>query len=201
MGVADYIQRNREMIGRVLCAFAMAMLIASAGAASVSAQKKTKDQPPQPQPTMLSDSKESVLNQPDERAIDTQISVMLGAWQVGGIDRMHECYADDVLVVSGGPQPPISGWANYLVAYQGQRAHMSSVHLDRTNTFTKVTGNTAWSTYQWDFNGVVDGKNTLAHGHTTLALEKRDGHWLIVLNHTSMAEGAPAMPIPKAGTP
>jgi ketosteroid isomerase-like protein len=150
---------------------------------------------------MLNDSQISILNLPDQQQIDTQISMMLGAWQVGDTDKMHTYYADDVLVVSGGPQPPISGWANYVLAYQSQRGHMSSVRLDRSNTFTKVTGNTAWSTYQWNFNGLVDGKNTAAQGHTTLALEKRDGHWLIVLNHTSLGEGVPTVTAPKTGTP
>src|SRR5580704_9770435 len=184
MGVGYIFRGKLGILGVALAA----LVICLAGARPASAQKNKKDQPPQPQPTMLSDSKESLLNLPDDRQIDHQISEMLWAWEVGDVDKLHACYADDVLVVSGGAQPPISGWANYLAAYQAQRLHMRSVREERTNTFTKVTGNTAWSTYQWDFTGAVDGTNTLAHGHTTLEFEKRDGHWLIVLNHTSIAE-------------
>lgn len=195
MGATFFIHHIRKIATGSLFAFVIFM----AGIAPASAQKK--NQPPQPQPTILSDSKESVLNLPDDRLIDNQISAMLGAWEIGDAEKLHASYADDVLVVSGGAQPPISGWANYLMAYQSQRAHMRSVRLERTNTFTKVTGNSAWSTYQWDFTGVVDGNSTLAHGHTTLEFEKRDGHWLIVLNHTSIAEGAPPAAVPKAATP
>lgn len=197
MGAEFILHRKHRIFGVALAALVVCFM----GTAPAFAQKNKKDQPPQPQPTMLSDSKESLLNLPDDKLIDNQISEMLGAWEVGDVDKLHACYADDVLVVSGGAQPPISGWANYLAAYQAERSHMRGVRVERTNTYTKVTGNTAWSTYQWDFTGAVDGTNTLAHGHTTLEFEKRDGDWLIVLNHTSLAEGAPTAPATKSGTP
>jgi uncharacterized protein (TIGR02246 family) len=162
--------------------------------APVSAQKK--NQPLPPQPTMFNNGPANLVNLPDDKDIDNQISIMLGAWELGDFDKMHTIYADDVLVISGGAQPPISGWANYLTAYKQQRAHMSQVQIQRTNTYTKVSGNTAWVTYQWQFTGTVDGNATAANGHTTLAMEKRDGHWLIVLNHTSIADSAPAAPAP-----
>lgn len=198
MGAAVSIHRICKNFGRALFATAT-IIIVGLGVAPASAQKNKKDLPPQP--TILSNSQTSLLNLPDDRMIDNQISEMLGAWQVGDADKMHTYYADDVLVVSGGPEPPISGWANYLTAYQTQRAHMRSVRLDRTNTYTKVSGNSAWSTYDWVFTGVVDGTPMSARGHTTLALEKRDGRWLIVLNHTSVATQGPAAPAPKTGTP
>jgi len=163
------------------------------------AQKKNKDLPPQP--TMFNEGPSNLANLPDDKSIDNQISIMLGAWEIGDADKMHSTYADDVLVVSGGTQPPISGWTNYLTAYQSQRAHMNQVQIRRTNTYTKVSGTSAWVTYQWDFTGTVDGNPTAASGHTTLALEKRDGHWLIVLNHTSIAEQPAAAPAAKSARP
>jgi ketosteroid isomerase-like protein len=120
---------------------------------------------------------------------------MLGAWQVGDEELMHTFYSDDVLVVSGVWEPPVQGWKNYLRAYQTQRARTQHMRIERMNTFTKVTGATAWSTYQWDFVGEVDGTKTEAVGQTTLALEKRAGKWLIVINHTSVA------PMPQRATP
>ncbi len=123
---------------------------------------------------------------PDSQAIDTLISQMLGAWQVGDVDMMHKYYADDATFVSGQWEGPIFGWANYARAYQAQRARTQDDRLERTNSYTKIMGDTAWCTYQWRYTGQVDGVLAAAFGHTTLVLQKRGGTWLIVLNHTSV---------------
>ena len=128
-----------------------------------------------------------VLPLGDEQQIEYLISEMLGAWQIGDTDRMHKDYADDVIFVNSAWAPPVFGWASYLPLYQAQRARMQQVRMDRINTFTKVVGNFAWACYQWDFSAVVDGQPTAARGQTTLILEKRGDHWLIVHNHTSLA--------------
>jgi ketosteroid isomerase-like protein len=139
----------------------------------------------------------------DEQQIDYRISEMLGAWQLGDADRMHQDYADDVVFVSGFWAPPIFGWSNYLAIYQQQRARMQQVRLDRFNTFIKVSGAVGWACYQWDFSATLDGEPTRSRGQTTLVLEKRGDHWLIVHNHTSMAQDAPGttQPTAPAGTP
>lgn len=122
---------------------------------------------------------------PDSQGIDLLVSQMLGAWQAGDVDSLHKFYADDITVISGAWEPPLFGWANYARAYQTQIARTSVPRLERTNSFTKVMGDTAVVTYQWQFAGTVDGKPAQAFGHTTLVLQKRAGNWLIVLNHTS----------------
>lgn len=127
-----------------------------------------------------------VLPMTDQQQIDYLISEMLGAWQVGDIDKLHKDYADDVSVVNGLWGPPVFGWANYLASYQQQRARMQQIRMDRENTYIKLTGNYAWACYQWDFSAVVDGQPTQARGQTTLILEKRTDHWVIVHNHTSI---------------
>lgn len=134
-----------------------------------------------------------VLPLGDEQQIEYLISEMLGAWQIGDTDRMHKDYADDVIFVNSAWAPPVFGWASYLPIYQAQRARMQQVRMDRVNTYTKVAGNFAWACYQWDFSAVVDGQPTEARGQTTLILEKRGDHWLIVHNHTSLAS-APQSP-------
>ena len=122
---------------------------------------------------------------PDNQAIDLLVSQMLGAWQAGDADGMRKFYASDVTVVSGAWEQPIIGWASYAGAYQAQLARTAAPRLERTNSYTRLMGDTAWVTYQWQFAGDVDGKPTQAFGHTTLVLQKRAGTWLIVLNHTS----------------
>lgn len=138
---------------------------------------------------------------PDNQAVDLLVSQMLGAWQAGDADGMRKFYADDVMIISGAYEPPLIGWANYARAYQAQFARTSGCRLERINSYTKVTGDTAVVTYQWQFLGNVDGRNTQAFGHTTLMLEKRLGNWVITLNHTSAVptdDSSTTLPTPAA---
>jgi ketosteroid isomerase-like protein len=167
----------------ILCAAAFLLAIA----APAHAQKNKKDKNPPPV------AQNPLTNVPENHVIDVAISEMLGTWQLGDAERMHKYYADDVLVVSGTWEPPIFSWANYLPAYKSQHARMGPIRFDRSNTAIKVKENTAWATYQWELSGTVDGAKMAARGNTTLVFEKRDGAWLIVLNHTSVTpDGAPA---------
>lgn len=140
---------------------------------------------------------------PDNAAIDLQVTQMLGAWQAGDADGMRKFYADDVVVISGGWEPPLMGWQNYARAYQAQMARSEGSRLERTNSYIKLMGDAAWVTYQWQYIGIVDGTTVQAYGHTSLVLQKRAGVWLIVLNHTSAipTDQPPAQTssVPKAG--
>ena len=127
----------------------------------------------------------------DQQQVDYTISEMLGAWQLGDIEKLHKDYADDVSIVSGDWAPPIFTWAAYLPIYQQQRNRMQQVRMDRTNTYIKLNGNFAWACYQWDFSAVVDGQPSAARGQTTLILEKRNNHWVIVHNHSSLTPNVP----------
>lgn len=166
------------------------LLVAATQAAAQQKDKKNKKETPAPSAT-------PVIPLPDEQQIDYLVSTMLGAWQVGDIEKLHQCYADDVTIVSATWNPPVIGWSNYLPLYQQQRARMQQVRLDRSNSFIKVNGNSGWVTYQWDFSGTVEGQPSVSQGHTTLVMEKRNDKWVIVLNHTSAAEGRPV----NTGTP
>jgi ketosteroid isomerase-like protein len=161
-------------------------------AAPAGAQKKKKNEPP---PT---DGK-PVVPRGDEQQIDYLISEMLGAWQLGDIERLRRDYADDVSIVNGIWAPPVFTWTNYLAVYQQQHARMQQVRMDRSNTFIKLSGNFAWACYQWDFSAVVDGQPSAARGQTTLIVEKRNDRWAIVHNHTSLAPTS--QPITPANTP
>jgi ketosteroid isomerase-like protein len=134
-------------------------------------------------------SKTMLLN--DEQQIDYMLSEMMGAMQVGDVEKLHSTYADDVSMVSASWAPPVMGWTNYLAIYQQQRTHMQKVRLDRTNTYIKVKGDVAWACYQWDFIATIDGQPMQSQGQTTVVVEKRNGHWVIVHNHSSLASPAP----------
>jgi ketosteroid isomerase-like protein len=182
--------------GGVLAVLAL-LLLAFAGPA---AAQKNKDKKKQQQSDSASDSQ----NMPavsDTQAVDLVIGQSLGYWQIGDVDSLHKYYAEDVVVVTGDWSPPLIGWDNYAKAYQAQRARVTGGRMDRTNTFLKVDGNTAWATYQFYYVTSLNNQVSESRGHTTLILNKRGDRWLIVLNHSSIVEPTPASPVPAADSP
>jgi ketosteroid isomerase-like protein len=168
---------------------AFSLALATTAAAQ---KKKKKDATPPPASTS------NTMAMPDEQRIDYLISEMLGAWQVGDVDKLHKCIADDVSVVNGFWAPPVIGWENYVASYKSQRLRTQQVRLDRTNTLIRLAGKFAWASYQWDFSAVVDGQPGAAQGQTTLVFEKRGDDWVVVHNHTSLVQAS--QPVTPAST-
>jgi uncharacterized protein (TIGR02246 family) len=189
-------KRGQSCIAVLLIAF-LSLMCATPLSASQK-KKKKKD-------TTTESSNTPIIPMTDEQQIDYLISEMLGAWQIGDVERMHKDFADDVSVVNGGWAPPILGWEKYAALYQQERSKMEKVRYDRINTYIWVHGDTAWACYQWDFSAVINGQPEGARGQTTLVLEKRDNHWLIVHDHSNVVEkaqaGAPANNTPPAQPP
>lgn len=191
---------SSQFLLRRIVFLALALLLSLAMASTACAQKKKKNND-------TSSAQVQGLQVPDEQKIDTAIGEMLGAWQLGDIEKLHAHYADDVDVVNGTWAPPVVGWPNYLMSYQSQRARTQQVRMDRSNTLVRLTpsGNTAWACYQWEYSAVVDGSPISAFGQTTLIFEKRNDVWLIVHNHTSLIQAsqaaAPPTPTPAATPP
>src|SRR5450631_211294 len=190
----SFTARKPRRLLRFVFSVAIVAALAFACASPAAAQKDKKKKPAAIQPA---DSTNPLVPMSDENQIDYMISEMLGAWQVGDVDKLHKDYADDVTVVNGAYAPPIVGWTNYLSVYQVQCTRMSQVRLDRSNTLIRVVGNVGWACYQWDFAATVDGQPSTAQGQTTVVMEKRNNHWIIVHNHTSMVP----MTTPAGATP
>jgi len=176
--------RTAHKITLLLLVSALSLTCVSTAAAQKEKKKKTETPP-------STDSSKMLVPLTDEQQIDYMLSEMLGAWQLGDIEKLHKDYAEDVAIVNGSWAPPILGWTNYLAVYQQQRARMQQVRMDRSNTYIKVSGTVGWACYQWDFEAVVDGQQTQSQGQTTVVLEKRNNRWVIVLNHTSLAPRPP----------
>ena len=157
---------------------------------SPAAAQKEKDKKKKKNDSPATDTTKSVNLLGDEQQIDYMLSEMLGAWQVGDVEKLHSTYADDVSLVNASWAPPVIGWTNYLAIYQQQRTRMQRVRMDRTNTYIKVNGNIGWACYQWDFSATVDGQPVQSQGQTTVVVEKRNNHWVIVHNHTSLSTGS-----------
>jgi uncharacterized protein (TIGR02246 family) len=186
----------RVVLGAFVC---VAILLGSAGlAAAQQKDKKNKNKKDAP----AADSSSPLNMMSDEQSIDYQISTMLGAWQINDLEKLHQTYADDVVIVSGNWAPPIVGWTNFSAMYQQQRAQMQQVRMDRSNTVIRVFGNFGWACYQWDFSAVINGQPSAAQGQTTLVFEKQNGKWLIAHNHTSLVQANGALtPVKPASTP
>ncbi len=189
--------------GAVAWLMALAMVLAAGMAANVTMAQDKPQKPPKEKkaPKMKAESVETptqgvVPPGNDNDLIDYRIAEMLAGWQLGDTSLLHSVYADDVSVVSGAYEPPILGWTNFLATFQKLRARITAAQKDRYNTFTVVRGTLAWSSFQWEFHGEVDGRPANWRGQTSLVLEKRAGKWMIVHDHTSVV--ADATPPPKA---
>jgi ketosteroid isomerase-like protein len=180
--------RSAARIFQTIFVFLFAATLVLTCASTADAQKEKKKKKDNTPPA---DSSNTAIPLSDEQQIDYMLSEMLGAWQLGDIEKLHKDYADDVSIVNGSWAPPIIGWTNYLAVYQQQRTRMQQVRMDRLNTYIKVSGTAAWACYQWDFEAVVDGQPSTSQGQTTVVLEKRNNRWVIVHNHTSLASAPP----------
>jgi ketosteroid isomerase-like protein len=182
---------------RVIAMLALLLLAAAAPAAAQKNKDKKKQQPQ----TESSPGDKAMPPMNDTQAVDLAVGQSLGYWQIGDADSLHKYYADDVVVVTGDWSPPVIGWDNYVKAYQAQRARVTGGRMDRTNTYIKVDGNSAWATYQFYYVTSVDGQISESRGHTTMILNRRGDRWVIVLNHSSIVESTLASPVPAAGSP
>jgi ketosteroid isomerase-like protein len=200
-----FIHHRTCFAGRAIHKLILVALVSAFSLTCVFPAAAQKEKKKKTEPAPSTDSSKTLVSLSDEQQIDYTLSEMLGAWQLGDVETLHKDYADDVAVVNGSWAPPVLGWTNYLAIYQQQRARMQQVRMDRFNTYIKVSGAVGWACYQWEFAGVLDGQQTESQGQTTVVLEKRNNHWVIVLNHTSLAprlpQATPASAPPRQAQP
>src|SRR5258708_4498034 len=117
--------------GRTVYKVILLLLVSALSLTCVSpaaAQKEKKKKKTDPAPS--TDSSKMLIPLTDEQQIDYTLSEMLGAWQLGDIEKLHKDYADDVAIVNGSRAPPMLGWNHYLAVYQQQRARRKQIPLD-----------------------------------------------------------------------
>ena len=175
----------------------LALVLTAAATPALAQSKKDKKKAEQDQADASAQADlKSMENVPDTQAIDRAVGESLGYWQIGDIDSLHKYYSDDVVMVSGAWEQPVIGWDNFLKSYQAQRATVAGGRVDRSNTYIKVNGNSGWATYQFVYTAMADSKVVQFHGHTTLVLNKVEGRWVIVLNHSSIVDTPPSNAAP-----
>ncbi|MBI2955790.1 MAG: SgcJ/EcaC family oxidoreductase [Acidobacteria bacterium] len=140
----------------------------------------------------------------EEERIETVIEAVIEAYQAGDAETLARHYAPEVTMIPADYGPPVVGWTNVAQRYQQAYAQLGKMELLRENTRILRRGKLAWATYQWRAVTMVGKELREAQGHTTLILEKRGGHWVILHNHTSLAAMPPepkAAPPPTAAPP
>ncbi|HUO34281.1 MAG TPA: nuclear transport factor 2 family protein [Candidatus Acidoferrum sp.] len=143
---------------------------------------------------------------PIPEQIDKEIGEMLGAFELGDVERMHKYYAENASFVSGAFAPPVMGWPSYAAAFEQERQSFQGVQVVRRNTTIFHNGDVAWACYQWELTAQYQGRPYAARGQTTLVFVKTGDTWLIVHNHTSQicpneSVRRPAPAAAPAGTP
>ncbi|HTV57826.1 MAG TPA: nuclear transport factor 2 family protein [Verrucomicrobiae bacterium] len=173
-----------------------ALLIFALAPASARAQKKNKNN------NSASAAAPPIIPLPIPEQIDTEIGQMLGAFQLGEVEKMHQYYAENASFVSGAYAPPVMGWQNYAAAYERDRGLFQGMQVVRRNTSIFHSGDVAWACYQWELSAQYEGKPYFARGQTTLVFVKTGDTWLIVHNHTSqICPNEASRPKPPASNP
>src|SRR5258708_19896399 len=98
---------------RTLFTLVVCMAISFSMASPVHAQKEKKKK----KDAKTAAEPHTTIPMGDEQQIDYKISEMLGAWQLGDLDRLHQDYADDAVFVSGTWAPPVFGRSTFLPFY------------------------------------------------------------------------------------
>lgn len=177
--LGNWSAKKWHVTGKGLAACFAALIVFLLLPAGAQAQKKQKDQQINPNATMPP----IPLAIPDQ--LDKEVNEMLGAFQLGDVERMHKYYAENASFVSGAYAPPVLGWPNYAAQFEKERAAFQGMQIVRRNTSVFHSGDVAWMCYQWELAATYAGRPYQAKGQTTLVFVKSGDTWLIVHNHTS----------------
>lgn len=170
--------KKSRVTGEGLTACLVALMVFLLAPSGTEAQKKQKDQP-------VTNTTMPQIQLPIPDQLDKEVSEMLGAFQLGDVERMHKYYAENASFVSGAYLPPVMGWPAYATEFEKERASFQAMQIVRRNTTVFHSGDVAWMSYQWELSAMYSGKPYDAKGQTTLVFVKTGDAWLIVHNHTS----------------
>jgi hypothetical protein len=87
--------RTAHKVILLLLVSALSLTCVAPAAAQKEKKKKKTDAAPS------ADNSKMLIPLSDEQQIDYTLSEMLGAWQLGDIEKLHKDYADDVAIVNG----------------------------------------------------------------------------------------------------
>ncbi len=132
----------------------------------------------------------------DEAAIRAVVTQHAAAHETGELATIEKLWVhDDTATVAEGGSFNY-GWTDFRDHHlRPEIEAMKNVKFPIEDIKVHVKGSLAWVTYSYRMSGEYKGRQFDNAGAATMVLEKRDGAWLIVHEHTS-AKRRPS-PIPK----
>jgi uncharacterized protein (TIGR02246 family) len=122
----------------------------------------------------------------DEAAGRDVIARHAAAHETGDLEAIEKLWAHDetVTVAEGGSFN--YGWTDFRDHHlRPEIEAMKNVKFPIEDIKVQVKGDLAWATYSYRMNGQYKGSLYYSAGAATMVLEKRNGAWLIVHEHTS----------------
>ena len=109
-----------------------------------------------------------------------------------GLELYTKVMVHDVGMVNYGTTgAPIVGWDALKAVIGDQNEALSETKISARDVSVRFapSGTWAWATCLWDFKAVMGGKPLALPVRCTWVLEKREGRWVIVHFHKSVAAG------------
>jgi uncharacterized protein (TIGR02246 family) len=106
------------------------------------------------------------------------------------LDLYAKCVAHDADMVNFGAMgDPIIGWEALRQVIEGQNAALAETKIGVSGMRIRVSenGKSGWATCLWDLNAKMGENPVLLPVRCTWLLEKKEGSWIIVHFHKSVA--------------
>jgi len=126
----------------------------------------------------------------EKAQIQSVLSNYVASIEKEDMDLYAKCVAHDADMVNFGSMgDPIIGWEALQQVIQGQNAQLSETKISVAGTKVHVSedGKLAWATCLWDFGARMGESPVSLPVRCTWILEKREGTWVIVHFHKSVA--------------
>jgi uncharacterized protein (TIGR02246 family) len=132
----------------------------------------------------------------DTAAETAAVNAVLDSYVKAVLDEDMTTYSKNVahdatMVNFGGFGEPINGWSALEDIMEQQNAALSETRIEVSDLMIHVSpdGKLAWATCLWTLEALMGEDPVALPLRCTWVLEKRDGNWVIVHFHKSMAAG------------
>ena len=131
-----------------------------------------------------------VVSDADKAAIETVLKNYITSIEGEDLDSYAQNMAHDTAMVNFGAfGAPIVGWAALREVIAAQNTGLDQTKIIATDQRIHIapSGQLAWATSLWDFRATMGEMPMALPIRCTWILEKRDGQWVILHFHKSLA--------------
>lgn len=118
----------------------------------------------------------------------------LAAFEKADADALAALYAEDAMVMDPGPLMVIKGREAIRASFEELAGTTSGIKMKVDQREITVRGEVAWVTALWEMSAhdKASAATITMKGRACSIMEKRDGKWLIVVDHASVPFVPPA---------